>query len=475
MKKLLIAIFTIISILLINLDAKNSKVNVDVYFEPFDSQGWQYILNLDLLRRINDSIDINVFPVINKQGDKYTSTRGDIETDEALRIYLIKKENPSKVLSYLAARSLNMTPTGWKIAAMYAGISPLYLQNKLEKNKKQLEDSLYNSIKDKNITSTSIYINGVKQNIPPDLKDLMIALNKYIPPSKKFNLYEKDMKVLRGPKFKVVYSADTQNWIDTNIEESFKRFFSDIEIEKIEYQKLDIKDKNKIRMIPAYLIEKTPMVTEVLKNAIRQGAFDILDNYYVYYNQNQKAKLTNREKKEKHLELFVMSQCPYGVMAENSIIKALKENKLNKDIKIDIHYIGDVIKKENGEIIFDSLHGEDEWKEDMRQIVIKKLYPDKYFDYLLEKNKKYTENNWEEAAKKLGLNISKIEKEIELNGKELLKKDFEYTNSYKITTSPTFILDGDIIFVGLGQLLEFEDYKNITIDRGASNGQGCAK
>ena len=453
--------------------AKNNSndIIVEMYFEPFDTQGWQNYLNFDLIRKKVKNIKLKVYPLVNKdENNKFLNQRGEIETTEVARIEAIIEKYPAKLNDYLIARSLNMYPDGWKESLIYSQINPVDFDSYIQNNKNSLVEKAYKRIKDKKIDGLSIFINSSLYKGSNKITDVIENINSYLATSDKLNLYKDDLAKMRGPKFKIIYDSSTKDWVDDNIVEAFKRFFSSLEIEKIDISDLG-NEKDKIKMLPAYMIEKTSQVQEVLSQAIDQNVFDITDNYYVYYNQNSKLVLLNRKKEDNKLELFVMAQCPFGVMAENTIINAIESAKLSKDIKVEIHYIGDAFKDANGVAQFHSLHGDDEWKEDARQLLIKKIYPDKYFSYLKERNKSYNSAEWKESAKKAGIDPNLIENKLD-DAKKLLGDDFEYSNSLKINVSPTFLVNGNILVVGLNNLKTFEQYKNVDIVNSSAQG-GC--
>lgn len=453
---------------------QTKEIKVEMYFEPFDTQGWQSYLNFDLVRKKVKSVRLSVYPLINKnQEGKYFSSRGEIETTEVARIEAIISKNPDKLNDYLIARSLNMYPDGWKESLIYAGINPVEFDDYVQKNKEALLAKAYKRAADKKINGMSVFINSNPYSGSVRITDVMESVNNYLSGDKKINLYKNEMASIKGPKFKIVYDDVTKDWVDQNITDTFKRLFSSLDVEKIELSKLSEKEKEKLKMLPAYMIEKTSEVKEMLSGAIEQNAFDNLENYYVYYNQNSKVLMLNKKSEKKKLEMFVMSQCPFGVMAENSVINAVENSKISKDVKLEIHYIGDVFKDPDGNMKFHSLHGDEEWKENARQILIKKIYPEKYFAYLKERNKNYSSPEWKEAAKKAGVNPEVVEKRFD-EAKELLAEDFKYVNSLNINVSPTFIVDGNILVVGLSQLKSFEDYKDIELSQTGNQG-GCGK
>ena len=100
------------------------------------------------------------------------------------------------------------------------------------------------------------------------------------------------------------------------------------------------------------------------------------------------------------LNLFVMSQCPFGVSAE----QALKPVTDLFGDKIDFQL--DYIVSETAPGIFSSLHYQPETDENIRQLCAKKLDAEKYMDYIACQNEDYKNvgSNWEKCATEAGIN-----------------------------------------------------------------------
>jgi len=86
------------------------------------------------------------------------------------------------------------------------------------------------------------------------------------------------------------------------------------------------------------------------------------------------------------LDMYIMSQCPYGVQAEDGAIPAVK--KLIDSVDYNIYFIAN----DNGDGTFSSLHGQPEVDENMRQICIMEKNPEQFLDYLTCLNKNYSRN-----------------------------------------------------------------------------------
>lgn len=139
------------------------------------------------------------------------------------------------------------------------------------------------------------------------------------------------------------------------------------------------------------------------------------------------------------LDLFVMSQCPWGVRTEN-ILSELKKN-FGENLAINLYYIvkildaGDGKTEDKGEQkpvngvktpVFQSLHGPPEVEENMRQLLISKYYPDRWWDYLISRNSDIQSPEWESYALYNWIDPGEIESWIESGkGSELLVENVE--------------------------------------------------
>jgi len=148
------------------------------------------------------------------------------------------------------------------------------------------------------------------------------------------------------------------------------------------------------------------------------------------------------------VDLYVMSFCPYGVQAEKIMkpVYDLLKNKADFKIRFIANVGGDTVDS------VQSLHGNNEAKEDLRQLCINKYYPDSYWNYVfnfdntcysLANNANALDDCWKNESLKLGINVSKIEScAYSSEGLNLLKADEELTDKYGVTGSPTLIING---------------------------------
>jgi hypothetical protein len=158
-----------------------------------------------------------------------------------------------------------------------------------------------------------------------------------------------------------------------------------------------------------------------------------------------KIEMTSiRLKKEKTLELFIMSQCPFGVEALKYVFDKQDEFAAKNRINFEVHYI--FTKKDSNYL---SLHGEHEIIENIVQIIIRDKYSHFYIDYLKQRIS-YPSEPWQQLAKKVNINAKTIEMinyEITNNRDSVIQREFSYMmeNFRQINSSPTYIWNSEII------------------------------
>jgi glutaredoxin len=145
------------------------------------------------------------------------------------------------------------------------------------------------------------------------------------------------------------------------------------------------------------------------------------------------------------LELFTMSYCPFGIAAQRRLFPIIKE--LGDKIDFSLYFIArERGPKDPPGIEFISLHGVEEVGEDIRQLVISKLYPDRYMDYILCRGRKGKDESWEKCARKFGIDIGKVRMVVEgEEGKRLFRENIKKAKDLNISTSPTLLINGRAI------------------------------
>ena len=144
--------------------------------------------------------------------------------------------------------------------------------------------------------------------------------------------------------------------------------------------------------------------------------------------------LVCREAKPQTLDLFVMSQCPYGAKAMVAAKRFV--DHFGKDATLAVHFIGD---ERAGELM--SMHGPNEVAEDLRERCAVEKYPKdhQFMKYLACRSLDYKSTSWEGCATSSGMDPKVIQACVDGEGKKLLGADFAMAKDMKIGSSPTFI------------------------------------
>lgn len=220
--------------------------------------------------------------------------------------------------------------------------------------------------------------------------------------------------------------------------------------------------------LPLYLIKSTDAVREKLAQHIQYGVAIEKGEFIALPKQTRQGVISGKEGKPGVMELFVMSQCPYGAMAENMVIQAQKDGKLPADKELRVRYIVNYTDKEG----FSSLHGPAEWEENIRQLLIAKYYPKKFWKYLEIRNKDYRSSRWDKAMEEAGINSKKIMKKFDKEGVELLKEEAKYATEYGINASPSFLWEGKVM-LDFGGAAEVEGFEFLNPNAPAAGGQAA--
>jgi hypothetical protein len=157
-----------------------------------------------------------------------------------------------------------------------------------------------------------------------------------------------------------------------------------------------------------------------------------------------KNTLICRKDEPKKLDVFVMSQCPYGVQALNAMQEVLANFD---DLNFNVNYIGSGDSKAG----FQSLHGPAEVAEDLREICAIKKYPKKakFMEYVLCRNKDIRSADWEKCATN-GIDAKVIKACAEGDeGKKYLEENMKVANGLGIGSSPTWLANSKYKFAGI--------------------------
>ena len=446
----------------------NAKTgNVELFLEPMDTQGWQLYLVTDAVTRRVTKADLKIYPLVSKDSKgAFSAKNGEQELDEARRIAIISAEYSSRIKDYLSARVFDMSSEGWKNAAVFAGINPDVLADKVSKNGEKELEKCYARATVLNADSSSLFIDGKIYDGTPRINAIFESINSALPESRRVPLPEGYVPPAKKalPQLYAVLPDGTKK--NDQLIRVFDRFFEGIKPEVSGYDK--VRDKFPwLEFLPSYILPATEDVLTAFSDFIAAGEFKLSEGkdgeqrWVVYEDRNGNGFYPNKPARENTLEIYIMSQCPYGVAAGNLLFGAKKKGLIPENYNLEVHFIGNASKNDEGEWKFSSLHGENEWKEDARQLFIAKHYPDKFADYVLERNKEITSPDWKKAAFAVGLDTDEIENG-ENEAKELLANDFEIAEALGIGSSPSFISEGRSFFVGLSPIYKIKGLEKLS-------------
>ena len=138
------------------------------------------------------------------------------------------------------------------------------------------------------------------------------------------------------------------------------------------------------------------------------------------------------------LEVFVVSQCPFGLQMQRIMAEIVSKSPQAEDYLM-VRYIGSV---SNNTIT--SMHGDKEAQENLRQICIREEQPDKYWGYL---NDYMKEGESTESLKSSAIDESMLSACIKDSSRGLAyaQKDFDRAKEFSITGSPTLIMANKMV------------------------------
>jgi thioredoxin 1 len=138
------------------------------------------------------------------------------------------------------------------------------------------------------------------------------------------------------------------------------------------------------------------------------------------------------------LEAFVVSNCPFGLQIQRALLGIVKEIP-DLSQNINVRYI---IKMDDGNVT--SMHGQEESDENLRQICIRAEQPDKYWDYI---SCFLGSGNASQCTRNASVSEAKLKGCMADENRSLkyALADFNRTQQYDITGSPTLLMNGEIV------------------------------
>lgn len=215
-----------------------------------------------------------------------------------------------------------------------------------------------------------------------------------------------------------------------------KNVTEDAGYQQVQRWMLDVNDKKMLRVGGKF--DPTAEICDNTIDDTGDGKIDCDDD-------TCKNNLVCRKEMKERLDLFVMSQCPYGTKA----LDAMKDVLKAFGNKIDFHV--NYIATETPDGKFNALHGQPEVDENIRQLCAIKYYPKdfKYMDYIWCRNPDIRSAEWQKCAVG-GIDPKKIEKcSTGEEGRKLHSENIKIANGLEIGASPTWLANNKFKFSGI--------------------------
>lgn len=169
-----------------------------------------------------------------------------------------------------------------------------------------------------------------------------------------------------------------------------------------------------------------------------QPPIDISASIEQEQNQNENANEEIPTSEKPEVELYVMSFCPYGNRAEDTMLPAY--NLLKDKVDWKMHYIVNV----DGNTV-SSLHGQPEVDQNEREAcVLKNNGLDKWWQFTTYVNTNCGSDGscWQAAAQNSGLSASEISNCVSSQGLALMTQEAAATDEAGASGSPTLFING---------------------------------
>ncbi|MBR9681824.1 MAG: hypothetical protein GOV00_03430 [Candidatus Altiarchaeota archaeon] len=219
-------------------------------------------------------------------------------------------------------------------------------------------------------------------------------------------------------------------------------FGANIRLTVIDPDETQVDEASGMTGFPMYIFDET-----IVQSSLYSELSGYLTKSGEFYILTTQPSVMNRAEESQKLDLFIMSQCPFGVQAATAV------NELRAaipDLDVKLWYIAN----DNGDGTFSSLRGQPEVEENIRQLCISDNEPDKFWEYMscILPVSSNAGSEWENCADKAGVNKETLNECWQGEaGVQLLSQNVVLSNQLAIGSSPTFLVNGRYVLGGLPQ------------------------
>lgn len=448
-----------------------APVTVEYYLEPMNSRSWQGVFVMQAMRgRFGNNINATVAPIVQKDNNAWVSRYGENDVQEAKRMAVLSRYRADVYWNYLQTRLFDaLGQQSWEDAAAFAGLTADELNKLVQEKGNEALEYYYAKIQKHNIVSPTFLVNDELYTDQPMAMPLASQINKLLTAKQQVNLVQRPKSQYDGMKVWVVTDpANPYTMPDGQVLGLVSSVLGQLNPEFVqltpqELQKDALLKDFRVDFLPAYVMVANPEAERLFSRYIAGGYAEKQGKYIFIKSKGSSAVFLNKKRVPRQLEIFTMAQCNFCLTTLESIIQAKDKGTFPKDVTLKINYVVTANKTPDGRYIFSSLRGTPEWEEDIRQLLVNKYYPDKFWEYIRHRHVDPTSTVWETAAKKAGIDIDKINSAFDKEGKELLYKNSLIALDYGIDASPTFVWEGNTIIPGFEELKKLPGFEKLEV------------
>ncbi|MBU1118588.1 thioredoxin family protein [Patescibacteria group bacterium] len=228
----------------------------------------------------------------------------------------------------------------------------------------------------------------------------------------------------------------------------------------------EIIEKYKVRALPLFIFDEDVTKSRAFETYTQSELITKVsdDDPHYILTQSEGRKLFTRPVEENTLHVFVNAHNPLSVALEKELIerKRALEAAGEESFNLSIHHVLLVEEDDEGNVhmIMETPGGIPEIEESVRQIVIEKYYPDKYYDYLL-KRAENLERDHEEIMNELGIDPNQVELAAKNEGEALMRENAVLAFDLQVSSLPVFLWENQVIVLSVLDLQKIPFFERV--------------
>jgi hypothetical protein len=397
-------------------------------------------------KNFGDETSFRVYFLLDEANGRIESPGGEKDVAESMRQLCIQEHYPDDAyMDYLLCINevLENASTAWQGCASDAGIDPASMSTCTSSGEAEaLARKNIAFVKGKNVVGSPVlFMNNLVYKGPYFYES--IIMNK---------VCDTVMPGLQGCSLRktgkaniIIITDDGSTLLARAIDgitQSLEEQFSNYELRRINYQSEEARGligALNITSLPAVVYDSTFPTSDgysELKYFVREEG-----DYYV--QKNAPVRYINREEISESLIVFALAECRFSADFASKQVKSIV---LTTPLRPEIHFI----VRQDDEGGLESLHGQSEIDEEMRQVCMMKHYPEEYYRYLfcVSKNISMLGELRQGCAGDAGINMAVIEQCVAEEGKELLLENSKASEGLKIAGTPSGLINNQLIAEG---------------------------